>query len=145
MAFCNRKDACVFSHQSTSPSPLCRRGEGGGTQKSGWEGQGATTHSHRPPDWIWALAVARPGHQTSDCALASRAGRLAACAGRRGAGAPRDMAATSLHKARGQMGRGVGCLSEGGWVRYRRDGFKFKVGESVGVRGFNVEMQRGGG
>ena len=30
--------------------------------------EGATTHSHRPPDWIWALAVVRPGHQTSDCA-----------------------------------------------------------------------------
>lgn len=60
---------------------------------------GGTAHSHRPPDWIWALAAVRPGHQWNDCALASLAGCLGVCAGKRGAGAPPDMAATSLHNA----------------------------------------------
>lgn len=88
----------------------------GGTQKSGLgRDRGATTHSHRPPDWIWALAGVRPSHQTSDCALASLAGCLGASAGRRGAGAPQDMAATSLHNARRQIWtRCWVCSSDGG-------------------------------
>lgn len=94
----------------------------------------STPHSHKPPDWIWALAEVRPGHQTSDCALASLAVCLAACAGRTGAGAPRDRAATSLHKRK--QGKGVGYLSE--------DGFMCKVGQSVWVRGFDIEVYKEG-
>lgn len=48
----------------------------------------------------------------SDCALASLAGSLGACAGRKGAGAPQDMAATSLHNAHRRIGQSVGYLSE---------------------------------
>lgn len=74
----------------------------------------------------------------SDCALASLAGSLEACAGRRGAGAPQDMAATSLHNAHRRIGQGVGYLSE--WDTGGTD--KRVKWERLWVRGFNVEMQK---